>query len=315
MYRGAGHSKSQENVMNNDLLVCFTKGVSVSIIKKQAKALRKLNPSLSLSQALNALVSSFSEKPYNKAVSSDTVLELPLSSTSCEGNTLISIVKSNSISLSSDFTLDFSEVGTIGNPNKVALEKLKDGWSIPLITTSECDTGSIELRITDEGVVVDIYADGEPYDSGYVFFDECDSGKWIVPSEIKGVLESREYSDFEMSLALNASCDKSRICLGTFMGTQIYLHSCLTIIHPEDGYLYGRAIIERAADVGVSKEQFLEWLSNPDNESLTGWDVASNPYFEIVSSDGESISDVFSELDVNDLFTSTTHLLKKHEFN
>jgi hypothetical protein len=300
--------------MNNDQFICFTNGLSVSIIKKQAKILKKNNSALSLSKALNTLVSTFSKKSYNKAISSETTLELPLSSALLEKQTFISIIKSHSISISGDFTLDFSDVGTLGNPSKVVLDKLVDGWSIPLVTTGKFDTGSIELRITDEGIVVDIYADGEPYESGYVFFEECTIGKWLVPDNIKA-LEGREYSDYEMSLALGATDDKSRIIIGQFMGMDIYLHSCMTIIHPKDGYLHGQAIIERAADEGVSKEQFLEWITNPGDNVLNGWGVASSPYFEITSSDGESVSDVFSELDVNDLFVSTTHLLKKHEFN
>jgi hypothetical protein len=300
--------------MNNDQFICFTNGLSVSIIKKQAKILKKNNSALSLSQALNALVSTFSKKSYNKAISSETTLELPLSSALFEKQTFISIIKSHSISISGNFTLDFWDVGTLGNPSKVVLDKHVNGWSIPLVTNSKFDTGSIELRITDEGVVADIYADGEPYDTGCVDINECISGKWLVPDNIKE-LESREYSDYEMSLALGATDDKSRIIIGQFMGLDIYLHSCLTIIHPEDGYLYGQAIIERAADVGVSKEQFLEWITNPGENVLKGWDVASNPYFEVVSSDGESVSDIFSELDINDLFVSTTHLLKKHTFN
>ncbi|MGD1524201.1 hypothetical protein [Vibrio owensii] len=207
-------------------------------------------------------------------------------------------ISEGSINLSTESRLEIPDflVPDLSEVSELSIESRENGWNVSLGRANV-----VSIYNNDEGIVVDLYVDGECYDSTYVFYSEIVSDTSKLEKLMAGGQNS--VTDYKASLLLehSPSHDLSKLC--SIGGYEVLLMGSTTV--ERDGQFLSNAEMLNLLD---SDAEFSKWLQDGIEDKHMGMLCSSNPWFTYtINSDEPTDSNkVFEDLIFDNLSLDLT---------
>jgi hypothetical protein len=283
----------------------FPDGQTLVSIKNQAKKEHKSGKYTTRTSALNSISKSICDQSFNKAVSifeskspytKESKLYIPLFDH--ENNKYTVVVDENVAEIMSDFKIELPYYVSPGNVTYKSFEKIDNGWIVNLDVKLSNDKAFLEIKTTDEGIVIDLYYNEYLSDEdGYATLS-LDS-TWAMFSEILEFypiyshfnFKKGEITDYEAAIQLNHKTIDETTEIARYGDYRLALCGTLTVLTPEGDFLFGESALNLISDSVCSEVEFYKWLNGDDIESLSDYIIYSNPWFEIIDENNDPIVD------------------------
>lgn len=306
-----------------NIFTFFSNGENVNTIKNHAKKAHKNGEYKSRLAALNSISHSVSGKPFNKAVSHFKELSPYMVGDSLYvpiidgSDKYIITVTSDGAMITEDYLVEFCEVEglKLGKVSYSKIEKLDNGWMVVLDLDEESDDSDrafLEIKATDEGIVVDLWysendIESESYeveciDSAGAMYDEV---REIYPIYSNIDFKGKDViDDFRLSIQLNHKTIDESTTIAKYGENTLQLVGCVTIITPNGDYLYGKNINSLVVDGICTQKELYAWFDGEDIDCLLEYVITSNPWFEIINEGGDPVVECIEYLssDKNEIF-------------
>jgi hypothetical protein len=308
---------------SKNIFTFFSNGENVNTIKNHAKKAHKNGEYKSRLAALNSISHSISGKPFNKAVSHFKELSPYMVGDSLyvplingDDKYFITITSEGAM-ITEDYLIDFCNIVglKLGKVSYSKIEKLDNGWMVILDLdeeTDESDRAFLEIKATDEGIIVDLWYSENDVESEAYEVESIDTtgAMYDEVREIYPVYSNIDFKgkntidDFRLSIQLNHKTIDESTIIAKYGENTLQLVGCVTISTPDGEHLYGEKINKLVAEGVCSRKELDQWFDGEEIDSLSEYTVDSNPWFEIINEGGDPLVECIEYLsnDKNEIF-------------
>lgn len=313
----------------------FENGENLSEIKSRAIDKMKSIKNISETEALDIVSKEINKLPFEKAFfkakdeSPFTIGGVILCPIFHDSEKFLVMINEKGVYLSSEQFFLFPDNIKIQKPSYKVLKKTETGWTIDLLVKSYYDSAYVEIKKTEDDIVVElIYLEMEEKStdttSDHIYSHNVLRSAWAFFNEIFYVddmynhinFESREFiSSGLLGYQFGHKSDDDTTTLASYDEYFICLKGSIGIKSPKNNVYFGAGCEIILDNPLITNEDFINFLEGKKTLSMRNYEIISKPYFEIRSKKDDSIlfkldkltkhkKDIFKNLFYSDTFNS-----------